>query len=55
MTNFICVAEVDKSEVGIGKLPVLDGTVSNPFIRARLDSFREVTADIYETWACQIP
>jgi hypothetical protein len=30
--NFICVAEVDKGEVGIGKLPVLDGTVSNPFI-----------------------
>ena len=55
MPNFIRVAEVDKSEVGIGKLPVLDGTVGNPFIGTRFDGFREVTADIHETWACQIP
>jgi hypothetical protein len=52
--NFICVAEVDKGEVGIRECPMLDGTVSNPFIGTRFDGLREVTADIHETGACQI-
>ena len=54
MPNFIRVAEVDKCEVGIGECPVLDSTVSNPFIRAWLYCFREVTADIYKTRTRQV-
>ena len=49
MPNFIRVPKVDKGKVGIRECPLLYSTVSNPFIRAWLDGFREVTADIYKT------
>ena len=49
MPNFIRVAKVNKGKVGIGECPLLDSTVGNPFIRAGLDGFREVTADIHKT------